>query len=144
MREKGVVTPSPSPPLSISFKIPSLPSSMNKMYQINYNTRQIFMAPDVRVWKSKAKLFMPVWKVEEGESVAISLKFVLNFYFKNGNPRKIDGHNLSKVTVDSIVERYGIDDSAYKVPIVICKSLHSEDEQAVYVRLRKVKIRSYR
>jgi len=100
-----------SGPTSVTFKIPSLPSSMNKMYQINYNTRQVFMAPDVRVWKSKAKLFMPVWKIEEDWIYKMSLTFSGNFLFKNGKVRKIDLQNLVKVVIDAVAERYGFDDS---------------------------------
>jgi len=123
-----------SAPTSVSFKIPSLPTSMNKMYQINYNTRKIFMAPDVRLWKSKAKLFMPVWKVEEDWLYNVSLKFIGNFLFKNGKVRKIDLQNLVKVVIDSTAERYGFDDS--RVYDFSCEKVQA-DESWVEVMISK-------
>lgn len=76
---------------------------------------------DVRLWKQKAKEYIPPWPPEpiiDGMAPAstwkqlwISLYFYGNWYTKDGKVRTIDLCNLVKVTVDAIAEKLGFNDS---------------------------------
>ena len=97
----------------LRFRIPSLPASMNAIYQIIFHLKQVQMKPEVRAWKTQAKQFVPRWKLSpqtETGFMYLNLAFHGDWFFKNGKPRKIDLPNLQKITVDAIAEKLGFDD----------------------------------
>lgn len=97
------------------FVIPSLPPSVNAIYQILFNQRRVEMKPEVRAWKNSAKLFIPkMTAMEETNLFEIDFKFYLPFFYKNGNLKKIDTQNLMKVLIDAIAEKNGFCDSVVK------------------------------
>lgn len=93
------------------FIIPSVPSSMNAMYNYVWKGHlEVILKPDVRTWKDKAKLFIKPLKLPEKFKAELSLTFYIPCYYKNGNVKKIDTANLLKVTQDAICEKLGFDD----------------------------------
>ena len=95
----------------LSFVIPSIPHSMNSMY--NYIWRGhllVSLKPDVRDWKDKAKLFIKPLKLPEKFKAELDITFHIPCYYKNGNVKKIDTANLLKVAQDAICEKLGFDD----------------------------------
>lgn len=95
----------------LRFRIPSLPASMNAIYQIMFHLKQVQMKPEVRLWKTQAKMFVPPWKPINADGfLKIKLVFHGDWFFKNGKVRKIDLPNLQKIVVDAIAEKLGFDD----------------------------------
>ena len=97
---------------SLHFSIPSLPPSVNALYNVLFSLRRVELKPEVRFWKTQAKQFMPVWskKLNEQSRLIIKFTFCSNWYFKNGKLRKLDLQNLEKCLIDAIAERYGFGD----------------------------------
>lgn len=99
----------------LRFRIPSLPSSMNAIYQIIFHLRQVQMKPEVRAWKHQAKMMIPIWKLPQNcETGFIRIKMEFHshlWYYKNGKLKRVDAHNLQKVLIDAISEKMGFDDS---------------------------------
>jgi Holliday junction resolvase RusA-like endonuclease len=93
------------------WRIPMLPVSMNKLYAINYRTKQVYMTPEARQFKSQAKLFVSPFEIKSSDRLEMKLDVHTDWYFKNGNPKKSDIQNLIKVVVDMLSERLGFDDS---------------------------------
>ena len=93
------------------WKIPLLPVSMNKLYAINYRTKQVYMTPEARTWKTQAKMFVSPFAVAKNDKLSLKLDINCDWYFKNGNPKRSDIQNLIKVVVDMLSERLGFDDS---------------------------------
>ena len=98
-------------PSPIRFKIPMLPTSMNKLYGVNYRLHSIYLTNEARYWKSKAKLFIPSFSINQHSKVYINIDVMSDWYFKNGNIKKQDVQNFVKVVVDAISEKCGFDDS---------------------------------
>lgn len=97
----------------LRFRIPSLPASMNAIYQIMFHLKQVQMKPEVRAWKTQAKQFVPKWvlpKDIETGFLRLKLEFHGSWFYKNGKARRIDLPNLQKITVDVIAEKLGFDD----------------------------------
>ena len=84
---------------------------MNKLYAINYRTKQVYMTPEARQFKSQAKLFISPFLVAKEDKLSMKLDINTDWYFKNGNPKRSDIQNLIKVVVDMLSERLGFDDS---------------------------------
>ena len=99
----------------MNFFIPSLPPSMNAIYQIIFQARIVQLKPEVRAWKTEVKKDIPLWRPVLGEgtdgTLWIKMVFVGDWYTKKGKVRKVDLSNLEKVVVDAICEKVGIDDS---------------------------------
>lgn len=100
----------PTPVNEVRFTLPSLPISVNSLYQIRYSTREVFLRPECSRWKSEAKGHVPRFKVSEGASVVIHATYHYPFHYRNGKPRVFDVANLLKLTIDTIAERCGFND----------------------------------
>ena len=98
---------------SIKFTIPLMPPSMNSLYNVIFSMKRIELKPEIRLWKSQAKQYVPVWKQsDEPNSGWLYFKadVYTNIYFKNGKVRKLDLQNLEKCLIDTICEKIGIGD----------------------------------
>ena len=97
----------------IKFVIPLMPPSMNSLYQIIFSMKQVQLKPEIRLWKTQAKQFIPPWK-SNGDSKTGWLYFNADIYtqvyFKNGKVRKIDLQNLEKCLIDCVCEKLGLND----------------------------------
>ena len=119
----------------IRFTIPSLPASVNAIYQIIYSLRRVEMKPEVRSWKTKAKEYIPRFNTIPNTVLRVDTTFIYNWYYLNGKLRKFDTHNLLKVLCDAIAEKIGVDDSLMKEGS--WRSIHSKVEELVQVEVRQ-------
>jgi len=69
------------------------------------------MHPEVRMFKTNSKVYIPVYKVGKNDKVFIKIKAHNNWYYKNGKLKRADVQNLTKVIIDAISEKLGFDDS---------------------------------
>ena len=118
----------------IDFKVPSLPVSINSLYKINFQHRCVFLSNEGRSFKNLVKSYMPPYKVEPDTKYYLNAEFHSRWHYKNGKNKRADIQNLTKVLVDAIFERLGVDDSwLYSF---CCQKV--EDEKAfTYVVLRE-------
>lgn len=125
---------------SVSFKIPSIPPSVNSLYNVIFSLKKVELKPDCLSWKSKAKTFMPPFK-SSGESVSgmlkVDMKFSYPLYHKNLKVRRIDTPNMMKLLLDAISERYGIDDKFMKFGSFVWSTTDS-DAEAVEVTVNEM------
>lgn len=97
------------------FTLPSIPSSINALYQISFAQRKVFMNPEARLWKTQMKLIIPRIKASDtSHFFKIDRAYHYNFFYKNGKVKKIDTFNLDKLLIDAIAEKCGFDDSLVK------------------------------
>lgn len=101
----------------IKFVIPLMPPSVNSLYNIIFSMKKVELKPEIRLWKTQAKQYVPVWK-QLGENKLPWLYFKADIYtqlyFKNGNVRKLDLQNLEKCLIDAVCEKLGIGDEYIK------------------------------
>lgn len=90
---------------SITFTLPSLPPSVNSLYQIIYSQRRVELKPEYRRWKSEMKQYVPRFEVGEG----VELRIDFEFHFNHGK-RRFDAANLIKLAIDCICEKVGVND----------------------------------
>jgi len=94
----------------VRFTLPSLPITVNSLYQIIYSQRRVELKPECYRWKSESKKHVPRFKIAEGSSVRVDLVFYYPFHYRNGKPRVFDVANLLKLTIDTIAEKCGFND----------------------------------
>jgi len=114
----------------VRFTLPALPLSVNSLYEIWWSTRQVKLKVDCLRWKTRAKEVMPPWSVQSPDSlICVDALFYYDFYYKNGNLRKVDTQNMMKLLIDAVAERYGFkDERVKKCPI---DSRPSKQERAI-------------
>lgn len=119
----------------LRFTIPSLPPSVNALYQIIYSQRRVELKPEARRWKSDSKQHVPRFQPSEGSLVAVDATFYYRFHYANGKPRVFDAANLLKLMIDCIAEKCGFNDC-----LVRHGSWSSVDSAAerVEIRMREV------
>lgn len=98
-------------PVSVTFRLPSPPPSMNSLYNVMFNQRMITMKPEARLYKNQMKMCVPKITVATDAKVSLTLDVTQDWFYKNGKIKKQDVHNMSKVLVDLICEKMGFDDS---------------------------------
>lgn len=124
-------------PYSIRFKLLSVPPSVNSLYNVIFSLKKVEMKPEVRLWKTQAKMLIPVWKPQTlGKSGFLYFKMDVytRLYTKDGlSVKKFDVMNMEKVLIDAVCEKIGIDDKF----IVDChtKKVHVEDGLEEHVQV---------
>ena len=101
-------------PYSIRFTIPSAPPSVNSLYQVIFSLKKIQLKPEVMIWKSQSKMFVPVWRpVHDSKTGFLYFHMTVHtdLYYKNSKVRRLDLGNMEKACLDMVCERIGIDDS---------------------------------
>lgn len=94
------------------FTIPLIPPSLNSLLNVMWGLRRVELKPEVRLWKSKAKEYVPKFKVESQEKVNVHLAIHSpRWITKDGKIRKSDVTNREKAILDAICEKQGWDDS---------------------------------
>lgn len=118
------------------FTVPSLPPTINSLYQIIYSQRRVELRPDCLRWKSDAKRsYIPRFQLRKGCLVAVDATFYYRFQYQNGKPRVFDAANLLKLLLDAIAEKCGFNDCFIRYGS--WTSVDSTDEK-VEVVLREV------
>lgn len=92
------------------FVIPSLPPSVNALYQIIYSQRRVELKPEAYRWKSDSKKYIVGFRPSAGSLIAVDVTFYYRFHYANGNPRVFDAANLLKLIIDCIAEKCGFND----------------------------------
>lgn len=121
----------------VRFVLPSLPNSVNSIYQIIYSQRRIELKGECRTWKTKAKQIVPQFTISEGSTVCLDTVFHFPFCYKNGKPRIFDPSNLLKLLQDAVAERCGFNDF-----LVRSGSWKSIDDSSEYVVVTLTEIAS--
>jgi hypothetical protein len=111
----------------VCFTLPSLPVTVNSLYQIIYSERRVELKPECRRWKSESKRYVPRFRIADGSSVRMDFTFHFPFHYRNGKPRVFDVANLLKLTIDTIAEKCGFND--FNVRLGSWDSVDSTDEK---------------
>lgn len=94
----------------IRFVVPLSPVSCNSLYNVMFHLKQVQLKPEIRLWKTQVKQFVPVWKTERTGYLYFNADMYTETLFKNGKVRKLDLQNMEKALIDAICEKLGLSD----------------------------------
>jgi Holliday junction resolvase RusA-like endonuclease len=97
-------------PNAVRFTLPSMPISVNRLYQIIYRERRVELKPEARRWKTQAKEHMPPWTHTPGQPVRVDVHMEFKRLTKSERVRTKDPANYLKLILDAVAERYGFND----------------------------------
>ena len=91
--------------------IPTLPPSVNSLYNVLFSMRRVELKPEVRLWKTQAKEYIPTLRVKESAHISFNAWFEGAWRHGNGKLKKRDVQNMTKCLIDCVAEKVGFDDS---------------------------------
>lgn len=106
------------------------------MLQINYQFKNVYLSKEARAFKTRVKMSMPPMDLKGNELFELHIRYHYNFYYKNGNLKKIDSSNFDKLLLDAIAEKLGVDDSQFKIRIV--NDFHTNEESCTIVNINAI------
>lgn len=120
----------------IEFKIPAVPPSMNSLYNVLFALKRVELKPEIRLFKSNAKQYVPHFEVKPNEKLQCEITVTQNWYFKNGNIKKQDIQNMAKCIIDLISEKLGFGDEQFFE--TTCRKVHDPEKQESRVKIRRI------
>jgi len=99
--------------LRMNFIIPGRPLSGNTLYKVARGGH-IYLTPEAKRYKDEAKPFVLdayTPKTYRGGVLTLRLDVVDDWYYKNGEVRRIDADNLIKLVQDAVFQHLDLDDS---------------------------------
>jgi hypothetical protein len=119
---------------SVSFRLLSLPGSVNSIYEFGYTINsprpQHRLKPEWSMWASKAKPYIPSFRIAKNSIIRIDRCYFYPWFYGNGNWRKADAANMDKLLLDVVSQKIGVDDCMFK-----CGMMDSRDSQDRFVEV---------
>ena len=94
----------------IKFSLPVSPVSCNSLYNVMFHLKRVELKPEIRLWKTQIKQFVPAWKTDKTGYIYFNADIYTETLFKNGKLKKLDLQNMEKALIDAICEKLGIGD----------------------------------
>jgi hypothetical protein len=103
---------------SVSFRLLSLPGSVNQIYEFGYTINsprpERRLKAEWSVWATKVKPYIPLFRIAENSIIRIDRCYGYPWFYQNRNWRKVDTANMDKLLFDVVSQKIGIDDSMFK------------------------------
>ena len=97
----------------ISFTLPSLPASLNELYELNRHDSGLprkRLRAEWSLWVTKMIPHVPAFTIQPNSVLRIDRCYYLPWFYKNGNWRKLDVVNLDALLFNLVTRKFGIDD----------------------------------
>lgn len=98
---------------SISFTLPSLPGSLNDLYELNRHDSGLprkRLRAEWSLWVTKMMPIVPVFTVQPNSVLRIDRCYYLPWFYGNGRWRKIDVVNMDALLFNLVTRKIGVDD----------------------------------
>lgn len=98
---------------SISFTLPSLPGSLNDLYELNRHDSGLprkRLRAEWSLWVTRMMPIVPVFAVQPNSVLRIDRCYYLPWFYGNGRWRKIDVVNMDALLFNLVTRKIGIDD----------------------------------
>ena len=112
-----------------------MPISSNVIYKINHTKRIVYMTKEAKLYKNNVIMFCPPWTPPEDSVFTISGEVWCNWLTKAGGLRRLDIPNLTKITIDAVFQKFGVDDK-YVVSSGPWEKKQTLDDPYVIVRVK--------
>lgn len=117
----GIITNVLSPPSTtntVSFTLPSLPGSLNDIYELNRHDSGLprkRLRKEWALWVSKMLPYVPAFYIAENSILRIDRCYHLPWFYGNKKWRKVDVINMDALLFNLVTRKIGIDDSLVKM-----------------------------
>lgn len=126
---------------AVTFTLPDLPPSTNELMaptrpNIHSNAQRWEIKPEWKQWRSTMLRYVKVLDIAKSSIVRVDLWFFYDWYYKNGELKRMDSQNLINFAVNTVAAKQSWDDK-------VCKhgswgSTHDAQRPRVAVRLTEM------
>jgi hypothetical protein len=98
---------------SISFTLPSLPGSLNDLYELNRHDSGLprkRLRSEWALWVTKMMPLVPAFTIQPNSVLRIDRCYCLPWFAKNGRWRKVDVVNMDALLFNLVTRKIGVDD----------------------------------
>lgn len=102
---------------SVSFELPSLPGSLNDLYELNRPDSGLprkRLRSEWALWVSRMMPFIPPFSIAETSVLRVDRCYYLPWFYGNGRWRKVDVVNMDALLFNLVTRKIGVDDSLVK------------------------------
>lgn len=97
----------------IGFQLPSLPGSLNDLYELNRHDSGLprkRLKATWALWVSKMFVYVPAFRVQPDSILRVDRCYYLPWFYGNGRWRKVDVVNMDALLFNLVSRKIGIDD----------------------------------
>ena len=97
---------------TISFVLPSLPASLNVLYELNRPDSGLprkRLKAEWSLWVSKMMPYIPAFKVQPDSILQVDRCYYLPWFYGNGKWRKVDVVNMDALLFNLVSRKVGIE-----------------------------------
>lgn len=102
---------------SVTFELPSLPGSVNEIYELNRPDSGLprrRLKAEWAIWATKMMPHILRFEIQQDSIVRVDRCYYYPWFYKNGKWRKADVANMDKLLFDTIAKKIGVDDLFFK------------------------------
>lgn len=121
-----------------SFWLPSLPGSVNEIYELNRPDSGLprkRLKAEWALWASSMMVYIPRFTIKVNSVVRVDRCYYYPWFYRNQKWRKADVANMDKLLFDTIAKKIGVDDLFFKQGWT-----DSRDAQSGKVQVRLVEV----
>lgn len=127
---------------TISFVLPSLPASLNVLYELNRPDSGLprkRLKAEWSLWVSKMMPYIPAFKVQPDSILQVDRCYYLPWFYGNGKWRKVDVVNMDALLFNLVSRKVGIDDLYVKKGMLDSRNSLANKVAIVLTEITKAK-----
>lgn len=112
---------------SISFTLPSLPGSLNDLYELNRHDSGLprkRLRAEWSLWVTRMMPLVPAFTVQPNSVLRIDRCYFLPWFYSNGRWRKVDVVNMDALLFNLVTRKIGVDDLYVKQGYLDSRNSH--------------------
>ena len=113
----------------VSFTLPSLPASLNVLYELNRPDSGLprkRLKAEWALWVSKMQPYIPAFTIADTSILRVDRTYFVSWFYGNGRWRKLDVVNMDALLFNLVTRKIGVDDSRVKCGMM--DSMDSSDD----------------
>lgn len=132
------------PANTVSFELPSLPGSLNVLYELNRPDSGLprkRLKAEWSLWVSKMMPYVPRFTIQPNSILRVDRTYYLPWFTSKGTWRKIDVVNMDALLFNLVTRKIGVDDLLVKVGFM---DSHDSDQNKVEVVITEIREADWR
>jgi len=123
---------------SISFTLPSLPGSLNDLYELNRHDSGLprkRLRSEWALWVTKLMPLVPAFTIQPNSVLRIDRCYYLPWFYGNGRWRKVDVVNMDALLFNLVTRKIGVDDLYVKQGYLDSRNSHDNKVEVVITEI---------
>lgn len=129
----------------VAFELPSLPGSVNDIYEINDRSSGLprkRLKPEWAIWATKMLPYISRLVIAPNSIIRVDRCYHYPWFYGNSKWRRCDVANMDKLLFDTIAKKLGVDDLLFKQGYMDSRNSHANKVEIVLTEVTEAEWRS--